>query len=66
VVQCVGHKAKHFVLQCINDVSSNPFKGEQNNYLLKNSILTLVGLISVFSTLDMYANFCICPQVIYL
>jgi hypothetical protein len=40
-----GHKAKRVVLQCINDVSSNPVEGRTTICQLKDLILTLFGLI---------------------
>ena len=43
LVEGTEHKAKRLVLQCINGVSSDPVKGEQKKYQLKNLILTLVG-----------------------
>ena len=45
VVQGAGHKAKRLVLQCINDVSSNPVEERTKICQLKDLILTLFDLI---------------------
>ena len=45
MVEDAGHKAKRLVLQCINDVSSNPVEGRTKFCQIKDLILTLLGLI---------------------
>ena len=45
VVYGAGHKAKRLVLQCINDVSSNPVEERTKICQLKDLILTLFDLI---------------------
>ena len=50
VVKGAGHKAKRFVLQCINGVGLNPVEGKQKSCQLKNLILTLLGFIKLYGT----------------